>query len=321
MATFRKLKGKWLAEVCVQRVRRSKTFYHKHDAQQWALDQEKAKTGALASGKVVGDAFRRYAKEISPKKRGCRWEQVRLKKLARDEITHIAMAQLTRRHVQAWVDRQTISSGSVRREFTLLCAVFKECRVQWGWMSENVTRDVKLPPPPRHRERLASDAEIEALLSVLGYVRGAQPCSTSQYVGLAILLALETAMRHGELWAMRWEDVHLEQAYVRLPMTKNGSARSVPLSRLAVELLSGLERSAERVLPVPQASAGTLFRRAAKKAGVDGLRFHDLRHTAITRLAKKIDVLDLARMVGHKDLKNLMVYYNATATEIAGRLG
>ena len=57
------------------------------------------------------------------------------------------------------------------------------------------------------------------------------------------------------------------------------------------------------------------------RAGIENLRFHDSRHSAITNLAKKLSVLDLARMVGHRDVKSLMIYFNPTAEEIAGRLG
>ena len=63
-----------------------------------------------------------------------------------------------------------------------------------------------------------------------------------------------------------------------------------------------------------------LFRKYRDKAGIDNLHFHDTRHEAVTRLAKKLDVLDLARMIGHRNLKTLMVYYNATAEELAQKL-
>lgn len=57
------------------------------------------------------------------------------------------------------------------------------------------------------------------------------------------------------------------------------------------------------------------------QSSISGLTFHDSRHEVLTRLARKIDVLDLARMAGHRDPRSLMIYYNATAEEIAGRLG
>ncbi len=63
-----------------------------------------------------------------------------------------------------------------------------------------------------------------------------------------------------------------------------------------------------------------IFRRALQLAKIEGLTFHDTRHEAITRLAKKLQILDLARAIGHRDPRSLMVYFNATAEEIAEQL-
>jgi len=69
-----------------------------------------------------------------------------------------------------------------------------------------------------------------------------------------------------------------------------------------------------------QASAGQAFRKAVKRAGIQNFRFHDLRHEGCTRLAQKLPMLDLAKMIGHRDVRSLMIYYNPTATELAMRL-
>jgi integrase len=74
------------------------------------------------------------------------------------------------------------------------------------------------------------------------------------------------------------------------------------------------------VFGLSAASKDALFRRVRDRAGIVGLTFHDSRHTACTRLARKLHVLELARQLGTRDLKTLMVYYNPTAEEIAGRL-
>lgn len=109
--------------------------------------------------------------------------------------------------------------------------------------------------------------------------------------------------------------------FVHLPDTKNGTKRDVALSARAVELLQKLNPAeAGRVFKGNKDSSDPIFRRAVKMAGINDLTFHDSRHTAITRLARKLDVLDLARMVGHRDPRSLMTYYNATAEDIAKRL-
>ena len=114
----------------------------------------------------------------------------------------------------------------------------------------------------------------------------------------------------------------LEKQFVRLHDTKNGTKRDVALSTEAVRLLNLLDSdSGAKVFATNQQSSGTIFRRGVELAGIKGLTFHDTRHEALTRLARKLQVLDLARMVGHRDPRSLMIYYNATAEEIATQLG
>lgn len=93
------------------------------------------------------------------------------------------------------------------------------------------------------------------------------------------------------------------------------------MSRRAAALLALLPRNGESVFGVSDALRDALWRKARKRAEIVGLTFHDLRHEATTRLARKLDVLDLSRMTGHRDLKSLRRYYNPAAEEIADRLG
>ena len=131
-------------------------------------------------------------------------------------------------------------------------------------------------------------------------------------------------MRQGEIVGLQWPDIHLERrtAVVRGAagtVTKNGEVREVPLSAVAIRILSGLERTNTRVLPIDQNVLKMRFRRAVKRAGIEDLTFHDLRHIATSRLAKVyVNPLDLKRVTGHKDLKSLDRYYHATAEELAG---
>ena len=116
--------------------------------------------------------------------------------------------------------------------------------------------------------------------------------------------------------------MYLDKCFVRLYDTKNGSKRDVLLSKEAIRLLELLPRKAgKKVFTTNQTSIAVIFRRSLEMANIKELIFHDTRHEALTRLARKLEVLDLARMVGHRDPRSLMIYYNATAEEIAQRLG
>ncbi len=128
-------------------------------------------------------------------------------------------------------------------------------------------------------------------------------------------------MRSGEILALTWPNVHLAEQYVHLPKTKNGDARHVPLSRRACEILRCLPLGFGPIFQVDAAMRDALWRKVRDKTPHKEVHFHDSRAEAIWRLSKKLDILQLARVIGHRDLKSLMIYYNEPASEIARRLG
>lgn len=135
-------------------------------------------------------------------------------------------------------------------------------------------------------------------------------------------LALETAMRRGELLALRWQ-IDLDRRVAHLSVTKNGEARSVPLSSAAMGILQGLTKSpCGSVFPSKPQTVAAAFMKAAKRAALIALRFHDLRHVATTSLAKRLpNVIELAAVIGHKSLHMLKRYYQPDAADLARKLG
>jgi len=148
------------------------------------------------------------------------------------------------------------------------------------------------------------------MLRALGWRR--QPPETlQQQVGFAFLMSLHTAMRAGEV--LRYE---LRGTVAHLSTTKNGDPRDVPLSSRALRLHALCAQ-----YTVTSASLDALFRKARNAAGLEGFTMHDARRTALTRLSKKLDPFQLARVSGHRDLKILMnVYYGETAADLAATL-
>ncbi|WP_265596775.1 site-specific integrase [Acinetobacter vivianii] len=145
----------------------------------------------------------------------------------------------------------------------------------------------------------------------------------AQEVGWAVLFAIETAMRLGEITSMTWENVHIDAMYVHLPDTKNGLSRNIPLSEKAEHLLLKIKnRNHGNVLSISSETLSTLFRRYRNQCGIEDLRFHDLRHEATTRMAQIIqNPADLAKITGHTDINILVnTYHNPTPTEVATRL-
>jgi integrase len=127
-------------------------------------------------------------------------------------------------------------------------------------------------------------------------------------------------MRAGEIIGMQWINVYDD--FIVLPDTKNGSKREVPLLPSAIELISlvkGIDKN--KVIPLSSDSLKNIFARIVKQANIQNLTFHDTRHEAITRLAQLLDVKDLSKVTGHKDINVLVnTYYNPTASELAEKM-
>ena len=321
MATFRKRGKSWYAEVTRHGKRKSATFKTKAEAVAWAAQAEadiiSGKRGSIPD-KTFADLLGKYAADVSPSKKGARWGEIRLAKLAGMDIGKIRLDALTATDVAEWRDARLkeVSPSSVVREWKLLSSACNVALTEWKWLAENPFVGVKRPAENKPRDRLIADNEIERILFACGYDYAKTPETAYARVGAAFLFAIETAMRAGEIIGMTWNDVNVDVRVAKLRDTKNGFDRDVPLSREAIRILEQLPKS-DPVFGITSASLDALFRKAKQSAVIEGVTFHDSRHLAITRLAKKLDVLDLARMVGHRNLSQLMIYYNAPASETA----
>jgi integrase len=146
-------------------------------------------------------------------------------------------------------------------------------------------------------------------------------------------------MRRGELAQLDWEHINLKKRVAHLPKTKNGSARDVPLSPRAVEVLRALPRNLNgKVFAIRADSVTQAFERAVGRARqkyieeceedkrrIDprflvNLRFHDLRHEGTSRLAEIFPLHELAKITGHKDVRMLMRYYHPRAEDLAKKM-
>ena len=140
-----------------------------------------------------------------------------------------------------------------------------------------------------------------------------------------LVLAIETAMRRGELLGLRWEHVDFETRVAHLPLTKNGEARDIPLSRRAAATLStikaGKDRDAERVFPMTGNSVRLAFEHLRVRAGMSDFRFHDLRHEGVSRLFEKgLNIAEVSTISGHKELRMLQRYTHLRAADLVKRL-
>jgi len=318
MASIQKTSKGYRAQIKVLGVR---------EASQWAALREaaiRAGSGETATQTyTLRDALRRYAAEVSPLKRGVRWEQLRLRAFESYKLPLDApMDKLTAQHIADFRDARSaeVQAGSVIRELTLLSSVFQTARLEWGWVLDNPCRAIRKPAQPRHRERVLQWGEVRAMLKVMGWRRGQPVHSVGQSVAACMLLAMRSGMRAGELCGLQWQ--HVRSDHVHLPLTKNGKSRDVPLSSKALLVLSHLRGFDDKsVFGLKTASLDALFRKYRARAGLSGFTFHDTRHTAATMLCKKVDVLTLCKIFGWSNTSQALTYYNPKAASIAALLG
>lgn len=323
MATIEKRKTGYRAKIYVGRIDGKARFESitaptRREVAAKALAREAELSGANIPHKTLSEAFTKYLAEISPAHKGHRWEKVRLTSLKSEPIARLAVSKITPDDLIAWRNERLtqVKPSSVLREMNLLQSVFEAARKEWRWIATNPLKDVSKPTQPAGRKRGVKQSEIDALIAASGYTDG-PPRNQTQMSLLAFLFAIETAMRAGEILGLTWDTVKPKR--VILPKTKNGDSREVPLSPKARSIIDAL-RGNDKPFEIHPGTRDTLFRKLVRAAGVDGLHFHDSRSEAIFRLSKKLDVLELARIIGHRDINSLRHYYNVSADELADRL-
>jgi len=339
MASIQKRQKSWRAMVRRKGRSVTATFDTKAEAEAWAISTE-AKILDVAAAEAIAreslpppegipmtEALRRYADEVSPTKRGARWEQIRLDAFVRNYgLFQRPIASITGPDIAQWRNRRLrkVAASTVNRELCLLSSVFTYAMREWHMgVTFNPCSLVTKPRKPRARTQRISLEDRQSLIAQLGWDGKKEPSTQAQWVGFALYLALETAMRKGEILSLHWADIDFEARHAYLSRTKNGDERYVPLSKAAMSLLRKIkDRSPERpVVPVATGNFDRLFRLARKGAGLEHIRFHDSRREATTTMAPKLsNVLELAAITGHKSLSMLQIYYKPKPADLAARL-
>lgn len=128
-------------------------------------------------------------------------------------------------------------------------------------------------------------------------------------------------MRLARCWRRWGDDLDLVRSLARIRPGKTGVGRTIPLTPRASAVLRPWCVGAERLFDIHPDTVTKQFARLCRRAGVEGLRWHDLRHTAITRLSERgLDALEVALISGHRDLAMLLRYSHLSAAKLAGRL-
>lgn len=327
----------------------SQTFARQSDAEAWARKVESEMERGLwrdsteAERTTLKDALDRYAREVTPNKKGATVEKYRIARWQDDKLAKRSLASIRGADLATWRDqrlKEGYAPATVRLELALISALYEHARKDWGIHVENPARSIKMPVVRNARERRLSPIEERYLLAALDD----SGCGDrkNDRMGAVVRVALETAARQGELCRLDWRDVDLKNGTAKLRDTKNGDDRSIPLSSTARAVLKGLQGSVShisgKVFGMTESALKQSYRRAVararkayerdcKKANqapdkdvLTDLTFHDLRHEATSRLAERFDMHDLAKVTGHKDTRMLLRYYHPRAEDLAKKL-
>ena len=324
MASFRFRNNRWQARV--QRKGQkdlAKSFISKPDAEKWArsveieIDRGTYINTDYAQKTLFKEILQKYLDDVAPNMRSADNQIIRVKKLMKHPIAEVSMAQLSPKHMANYRDERLklIKPNTVIRELAILSSIINHAKHEWGLNVINPVKMIKKPSSSQGRDRILNDEELDRLFIQLEKV--------SPWYKPLVEFALETAMRRGELMSLIWLNINFEKSVAFLPLTKNGDSRYIPLSLKAIRILKLLPRDIEgRVFPLNKQTVSILFLRAARRAKVLDIHFHDLRHMAITRLASKFsNPIEIAAISGHKSLSMLKRYTHIKAEDLVKKLG
>lgn len=225
------------------------------------------------------------------------------------------------RQYRAWRAAQGVAVQTVNHDHSTLSTMLNVAMSEeFGLIERNVAAMVAKPNPHNERDRVATPGEWEAIKAV-----------AAPHLSRFLTIAYDLGPRRGELLLLKWQDVNMFRREFTLRETKNGEARTVPMTDEVYitfrELWEERRLDTQRVFLYngkPITSFKTAFKAACKRAGVvcgrknGGLTVHDFRHTASTNLRRAgVDTMTAMKIVGHKSEKMHRRYNQITADDLA----
>lgn len=332
---------RWVVQVYQERNVTKRDFSTPSEASEWAAQlarEANVRAGSDFHDLFVSDLFDRYGREESPKRVAHKKQLTRFRyfktqvekgsETLRYPLVRVPLKDLTRFDFVAFRDRhQTeVSSGTFLQDWSLIHRAVRLAVNEWGWLHRDPMQGISIPQAPVHRSRRISEDEIKAVSEEL--LRLGHRCRDSSLPKKAVLvfhLAVETGLRRSEIISLRREELFIDKGYLRVsgiePNARKSIAavRDVPLTSYARELLCfALQENwhEEFVFGMQVSRIDKLFQAAVRNIGIQDLHFHDTRHEAISRLAGYYRAIDLATIVGHKNVQELMTYYRPAISQL-----
>jgi integrase len=296
-----------------------RTFNTKVDAERWSLKIESDmgigiyQDNRETLSTSLAECLDRYASEILPLKKGANREKYRIVLWKKHRLASKGIGTIRQVDAAQWRDERLaegISGSTVKKDLAFLSHVFTIAIKEWGMPLINPVAMIRLPKPNSSRDRRLYEGEEQLILN-----------NCSAELKAYVTLAIETAMRRGELVGLQRKWIRGKVAY--LPETKGGVSRDVPLSTEALKAINSLPlRLDGRLFEFQADHYSKAFLKACRKAGITGLNLHDLRHEALSRMAEKgLSILELKAIGGHKTVEMLSKYVRLNPDDLANKLG
>ena len=316
--------GRWRVRIRNRRAPAlSKTFTRKLDAERWARDTEILIeqgnfTQSYVHLKTLRDILEKYRNDITSKKRGRDAEDYRIKKMMKHSICLKEITVISPTHFAYYRDERLkqVSPTTVRKECTLVSHALNVAKNEWGCLiGNNPLSMIKLPTNNPSRTRRLLKGEYQTL-------KKACKQNPNPWFYPLFILAIETGMRRSELLNIKWQNININNSLCKVLYTKNGEERIIPLSTKAIEVLKQLPRAIKgKVFPLNKTTVRSLWERTCKETNIKGLRFHDLRHEATSRLFEKgLSIMEVASITGHKDIRMLRIYTHLQTNNLVKKL-
>lgn len=323
MGTIRKRNGKFQAQVRRAGVFKSASFYKKSDAQMWMRQIETEICGGRLNAfqykpQNIREIIERYKKEVTPTKRAAVTENIILDVLCKEAWVSIPLERVGARHFGAYKQRRLaeVKPSTFKRQFGLLIAIFRHAQREWQWTTPlQAAVQISLPKTPAGIvERITADQEAA--------IHDAARELKNPFMAPLIAVAITSGLRRSELLSLEFSDWDKSHMLLLVRETKNGSPRRVPLFGIGRSALEAMQASnRELMFPISANAVRLNWERLRNNAGLPHIRFHDLRHEAISRLFEKgLTVPEVASISGHKTPSQLFRYAHADLKVILSKL-
>ena len=311
MGSVRRRHGSWHAQVRRKGWQSfTKTFQTKKDATSWCIEIEKQLTHfgktTPPPSKTLSEVCDLYGQIKSIQKNGYREERYRLQQIAASPVGRMDIRYITDKQVEDYFKNLggNFNTGTVRKMYFLFKSVLEFSNNELGIATPyNPLSNMSVPKDSTPRTKRLTKEERDILITALELLRNKDSANLIEF-------AVESGMRRSEILRIHAQDINFRTHVLHIPKAKNGHSRTIPLTKRASEILDEQHsKYSENLFPLTANAVNLGWQRFRKKIGMNELRFHDLRHEAISTFFEKgLSIPEVQLISGHRDVRQLFRY-------------